>query len=216
MGSIAQAAPLQFAKSEPDALFGNGFASTKGLYIDLKDNKSTVYDSGIDGSKFSVFGKDCIQAFNEIKSTPQGQHIISVIQNDSSIYRVSIETVNSRGLGLTTIKKEPMILNQHESWKLWESDEMVDKDMITVKINMNVYDPYFVRADSKSIDSKATGVFKPTLTRIMAHELGHIKNYVDTGKTDYKHKAINYENTIMRELDDNSILRHPSARHIRY
>ena len=54
MGSIAQAAPLQFAKSEPDALFGNGFASTKGLYIDLKDNKSTVYDSGIDGSKFSV------------------------------------------------------------------------------------------------------------------------------------------------------------------
>ena len=42
VGSIAQAAPLQFAKSEPDALFGNGFASTKGLYIDLKDNKSTV------------------------------------------------------------------------------------------------------------------------------------------------------------------------------
>lgn len=94
-----------------------------------------------------------------------------------------------------------------------ESDEMVDKDMITVKINMNVYDPYFVRADSKSTDGKATGVFKPTLTRVMAHELGHIKNYVDTGKTDYKHKAITYENTIMRELDDNSILRHPSARH---
>ena len=42
VGSIAQVAPLQFAKSEPDALFGNSFASTKGLYIDLKDNKSTV------------------------------------------------------------------------------------------------------------------------------------------------------------------------------
>ncbi|MDN3454652.1 MULTISPECIES: hypothetical protein [unclassified Psychrobacter] len=54
---------------------------------------------------------------------------------------------------------------------------MVDKDMITVKINMNVYDPYFVRADSKSTDGKATGVFKPTLTRVMAHELGHIKNW---------------------------------------
>ena len=213
VGSIAQAAPLVFPKSDPDALFENKLASTQGLYIDLKGNKNTVYDGGIDGSKFSVFGKDCIQAFNEIKSTPQGQHIISVIQNDSSIYRVSIETVNSGGLGLTTIKKEPMILNRHESWKLWESDEMIDKDMITVKINMNVDDPYFVRADSKSTDGKATGVFKPTLTRVMAHELGHIKNYVDTGKTDYKHKAITYENTIMRELDDNSILRHPSARH---
>lgn len=50
-------------------------------------------------------------------------------------------------------------------------------------------------------------------TRVVAHELGHIKNYIDTESTDNKHKAILYENKIMRELDKNAVLRHPSAEH---
>ncbi len=47
-------------------------------------------------------------------------------------------------------------------------------------------------------------------TRVVVHELGHIKNYIDTESTNNKHKSILYENKIMRELDKNAVLRLPS------
>ena len=49
VGSIAQAEPLVFPKSEPDALFGNSFASTKGLKNSNEPKKPTGYNA--DGTK---------------------------------------------------------------------------------------------------------------------------------------------------------------------
>ena len=171
---IEPPAPLQFPKSDQ-----NNLSSRKSLYINLNGDKNKVYDGGIDGTKFSIFGKGFIEAFNEIKSTKQGNSIISAIQKDSSIYRVSIEAADFRGLGLTTVNKQMMILNEKEYWEVWRSDETIDKTLVVIKINMDFKDPYFVKA----------------------------------GSTNNKHKSILYENNIMKELDRNAVLRHPSAEH---
>lgn len=200
--------PLQFPKSDQ-----NNLSSRKSLYINLNGDKNKVYDGGIDGTKFSIFGKGFIEAFNEIRSTKQGDSIISATQKDSSIYRVSIEAADFQGLGLTTVNKQMMILNKKEYWEVWRSDETVYKTIVVIKINMDFKDPYFVKSGSKNIDGNFTDVFKPSLTRVMAHELGHVQNYIDTGSTNNKHKSILYENNIMKELDKNAVLRHPSAEH---
>lgn len=192
---------------------GNSLASRQSLYVDLKGDKDAVYDGGLDGSKFSISGKGSEEAFRKIKSTKQGKEIINAIQNDSKIYRVDINQSESGALGLTTQRNRLTVLTRNEPWEFWKSTEYVDKVDLVTNINMSNEDSHLVRSGSKYEGGVYTNVFRPDLTRVIAHELGHMKNYVDTGNLNDKHKAITYENIIMRQLDKNSIVRHPSAEH---
>lgn len=162
--------------------------------------------SNLDTSKFYFGGdKELEKAFNEIISTSHGRYIVSVIQNSDKILGVSID----QGKGLFASTKPQMVsvvVSEPKSWELWKSTKRVDKVNMVMSINMKNEDPYFVRADGKSL-------YKPTLTEVLAHELGHIKNYVHHGTMNYHHQSIVHENTIMRQLDKNSIVRHPNAEH---
>ncbi|MGP4714031.1 MULTISPECIES: PAAR domain-containing protein [unclassified Psychrobacter] len=225
-----QPAPLVFPKSDPEAVFASFTAPDESSETVISDDdlliwvevstKQALEDGGLwagpntgksklDTTKFYLGGdKDLQKAFDEIISTSHGQYIVSVIQNDDRILGVTLGKGNGV-FGQTIPKMTSEIINEPEWWAIWKQTERVDKVIMDVEINMQDEDPYFVRADRA--DGK--GVYKPNLTEVLAHELGHIKNYSTHGKLFYNHLSIVHQNTIMRQLYKNSIVRHPNAEH---
>ena len=76
---------------------------------------------------------------------------------------------------------------------------------------MNVEDSTFIDVNSKS--------FSPSLTRVLAHELGHVyilSKYGFVGFSANYHGAITYENKIASQLDPQAPIRHPSLGHEKF
>ena len=90
-------------------------------------------------------------------------------------------------------------------WEIWKVPEYRDKYVLTIDINMSVSDPRFIAADGS--------LFVPSLTRVMAHELGHAYNFQQSSRSFNNHNSIQIENQIMRQFNSNSIMRHPSRGH---
>lgn len=175
---------------------------------------SGVAKDELDTSKFYFGGdKEMKKAFDKIISTSHGRYIVSVIQNDDKVIAVEMKQGNGPLLGKNIMEMESVIVEDVEWWEKWKSPKRKNKVIMRIEINMNAENPYLVRADSKHDGKMYTGVFKPDLTRVLAHELGHGKNYSTHNRPNYNHQAIQHENTIMRQLDRNAIIRHPSADH---
>ena len=227
---VEQPAPIQFPKSDPEAVFSSLKASDESSEMEISDDDLLVWvevsteqalkdgglwagrstgESKLDTSKFYLGGdKDLQKAFDEIISTSHGRYIVSVIQNDDRILGVTLGKGNGV-FGKTIPSMTSEVINEPEWWKIWKQTESVDRVIMEVEINMQDKDPYFVRADRA--DGK--GVYKPNLTEVLAHELGHIKNYSTHGKLFYNHLSIVHQNTIMRQLYKNSTARHPNKEH---
>ena len=190
VGSIEPPAPLKFPKSEAS---------------NFSDKKRDSGNDQLDTSKFYIGGDDLQKSFDKIISTSHGRYIVATIQKSEKILAVSIRKGNKQ-LGKTIPKMESIILEEPEWWEIWKPTKMADKIIMKVDINMNNEDPYFVRADGRSL-------YKPTMTEVLAHELGHIKNYIDFNTLSYKNLSIAHQNTIMRQLDREAIIRHPNKEH---
>ena len=83
----------------------------------------------------------------------------------------------------------------------------VSKIGITININMNTEGPYFYALDGETS-------FKPPLVRVLAHEIGHVAWFAGLS-LGIANDPITIENAIMRELDMNASIRHPSKGHLK-
>jgi len=153
-----------------------------------------------------VFGSgDIEKSISLIRGTEEGSRILNYLESDEHIMSVTL-TTGGGDLGSTVISTMSKIVGEKPSWwEFWKSPTRIDISIVQTKINMNVSDPSLIAVDGSK--------FNPSLTRIVAHELGHAYNFSRHGSGNYRHNSIKIENTIMQQLDPNSTVRHQSLGH---
>jgi RHS repeat-associated protein len=174
--------------------------------IALRAVDVSVYDSVLSMSKFSAYG-EYQASLNQIATTPHGRNIINAIQYDEKITSVSIGKLHKDELGKTTFNSYSKIVSgtEPEWWQLGKQPQRIDRYYVDIGINMQTSDPTLVAENGN--------LFRPDLTRVLAHELGHVMYFSLYSATKDNHQSIQHENIIMRQLNPNSIIRHRFKEH---
>ena len=152
-------------------------------------------------SKLSASG-DAEVALAEIGKTKEGRRIIAEIEKSKIISKVSLwESKSLDNLALTSVHTPPssvfeMLFGVEETYS------------INIRYNMSFAQPTFVSIDGTD--------FQPDLTRVLAHELGHVYVLATQGAVSWRtnqEEAIRIENTISRQIDPTAPIRHPTLGH---
>ena len=161
-------------------------------------------------SIFNTFNDEGINiALRNIYSSSRGKEVIDYINSRGFIDGVSILRNPSLSIpgNARASPYSKLIGEDPKFYEVWKKVNREDRLNLSIHINMESENPYFYKLNGEHL-------FLPSLTRVLAHEIGHIYSYAKTnGLSSGRHGAIKIENEIMRQLNPDAEIRHPEKGH---